>query len=316
MANPHGGSNTAMNPRILAILSVGTLSFLGCASHGAMGVGRAGPAAPAYAPTSVGYAAHSTARYDMAPPAPPSVQSSADDSSYGRPSSVAPEAAPSERRGLATGYGEDRDSHVGFTHFTRGSSEPTDTAAIYYNDAQMAAMQAAHRIETTGIRWYPVHRDGVRVMLLDEGGNPLEGYRAADRAFVLGHAGQRYTIRLENRTPARFEALVTVDGLDVISGQPGSYGSRGYILPAYGHIDIEGFRRDNETVAAFRFSTVEDSYAAQTGDARNVGVIGLALFAELGARFDDDRDEVIRRDQANPFPGGYAPPPPRRVYGY
>lgn len=312
MAKPHGGTYTAMNPRILALLSVGTLSFLGCASHGAMGVGRAGPAAPTYNAPSVSYAAHATsAGYDAAP----TTQSSASES-YAPPSSAAPEAPPSERRGLATGYGEDRDSHVGFTRFTRGSSEPTDTAAIYYNDAQMAALQAAHRIETTGIRWYPVHRDGVRVMLLDDGGNPLEGYRAADRAFVLGHAGQRYTIRLENRTPARFEALVTVDGLDVISGQPGSYGSRGYILPAYGHIDIEGFRRDSETVAAFRFSTVEDSYAAQTGDARNVGVIGVALFAELGARFDDDRDEVIRREQANPFPGGYAPPPPRRVYGY
>jgi hypothetical protein len=62
-------------------------------------------------------------------------------------------------------------------------------------------------------------------------------------------------------------------------------------------------------VAAFRFAKVRHSYAAARGDDRNVGVIGLAFFAERG---DDWRAaEVRRRDRALPFPdeGRFAPPP-------
>ena len=59
---------------------------------------------------------------------------------------------------------------------------------------------------------------------------------------------------------------------------------------------------------------MSDSYAAQTGSARNVGVIGVAFFSERGDSFNDDRDTRLR-DTANPFPASdprYAQPPPRR----
>jgi hypothetical protein len=55
---------------------------------------------------------------------------------------------------------------------------------------------------------------------------------------------------------------------------------RGYILAPYGEVDIEGFRTSVSQVATFRFAAVADSYAAKTGDARNVGVIGVAFFPE------------------------------------
>ena len=74
-------------------------------------------------------------------------------------------------------------------------------------------------------------------------------------------------------------------------------------------LEIDGFRKSEDEVAAFRFAKVRDSYAAQRGDARNVGVIGVAFFAERGD--DWSSSEVWRRETASPFPNDprFAPPP-------
>src|SRR5207244_1392157 len=40
------------------------------------------------------------------------------------------------------------------------------------------------------------------------------------------------------------------------------------------------WRISNGEAAAFRFSTVDESYAARTGSGREVGVIGVAVFPE------------------------------------
>src|SRR5438445_13771092 len=83
----------------------------------------------------------------------------------------------------------------------------------------------------------------------------------------------------------RFEAVGTVDGLDVINGKSGTLDNRGYVLLPFATLEIEGFRTSTNAVAAFRFAAVADSYAAQTGSARNVGVIGIAFFTERGDTF-------------------------------
>ena len=54
-----------------------------------------------------------------------------------------------------------------------------------------------------------------------------------------------------------------------------------------------------------------DSYAARKGNARNVGVIGVAFFHEEGSRWPWTNQEVDRRHDADPFPGRYADPPPQ-----
>ncbi len=229
----------------------------------------------------------------------------------GQPVNIAPEARP----GLATEWGETRQSSMSYAPFVRASAQPTDVAMIHYNDAHLAAMQAMqHTARPT--RWFGIRHDGVRVSLRDESGEALPGYYAGDTVYVLGNAGQRYTIVIENTTPARFETVVSVDGLDVINGRPASMGQRGYILQPYGRVEVEGFRQSRDTVASFRFGSVGDSYAAQTGDARNVGVIGVALFSERGAVVDLEQNEVELRNRANPFPNGFAPPPATRRYYY
>src|SRR5579883_1480260 len=111
-------------------------------------------------------------------------------------------------------------------------------------------------------------------------GAPTRTYRHAGESFVLGRLGERYTLRVVNRSPRRVEAVVTVDGRDVIDGRPGDLHKSGWLVPAWGSVDIDGWRVSQAEAAAFRFSRVADSYAARTGGGRDVGVIGVALFPE------------------------------------
>ena len=166
------------------------------------------------------------------------------------------------------------------------------------------------------------------VQVVREDGDTAPTYAFKDRYYVQGNVGERYTIRVTNPTPRRVEAVVTVDGLDVVDGEGGDLRKRGYIVPAYGTVNIEGFRTSLDDVATFRFSSVDGSYAGQKGKARNVGVVAVAIFEEAGPppeqqivaprpyRYEDDLDA---RDEAAPR-GGYtkgeaakdkAAPPPR-----
>jgi hypothetical protein len=141
------------------------------------------------------------------------------------------------------------------------------------------------------------------VQILRENGESLPTYNLRDRFYVQGNVGERYTIRIVNPTPRRVEAVVTVDGLDVIDGENGDLRKRGYVVPAYGETRIEGFRTSTSDVATFRFSSVTGSYAGQKGKARNVGVIAVALFEEHMT----ETDQIIV---------GQAPPPPVRPRPY
>jgi len=116
-------------------------------------------------------------------------------------------------------------------------------------------------------------------VLLD--GTPAQSFWHEGETFVLGHLGDRYTIRVSNHTSRRVEAVVSVDGRDVIDGKPGDFARKsGYLVPAWGQVEIDGWRLSQQQAAAFRFSSVADSYAARMGSARNVGVIGVAIFPE------------------------------------
>jgi hypothetical protein len=115
----------------------------------------------------------------------------------------------------------------------------------------------------------------------DEHGNSLSTFVKDGRTFLLGEPGLRYNIRVRNPTAQRVEAVVSVDGRDALSGQPGDYvNQRGYVIPAYGSMLVEGFRRSMEEVAVFRFTSPGDSYSSRMGTPQNVGVIGVAFFPE------------------------------------
>src|SRR5262245_55552272 len=145
------------------------------------------------------------------------------------------------------------------------------------------------------------------VEILRANGEPLPTYASRDRFYVQGAANERYVIRITNPTPRRIEAVVSVDGLDVIDGENGDLHKRGYVVPAYGETRIEGFRTSTSDVATFRFSAVGASYAGLKGKARNVGVIAVAL-VEAPAPPPDQ--QIILGDRRPP------PRPMHRPYDY
>ncbi|MEZ4466802.1 MAG: hypothetical protein R3F43_20730 [bacterium] len=83
---------------------------------------------------------------------------------------------------------------------------------------------------------------GFRIGLVNEWGQPLATYGNGGETWVEGTLGQRYQVRVDNPTGRRVEAVVTVDGRDVITGDAGSLDTRGYIIEPYGHVMIDGFR--------------------------------------------------------------------------
>jgi len=123
---------------------------------------------------------------------------------------------------------------------------------------------------------------GYEVTVLVDG-VPAPTYFHNGETYVLGQMGERYVLRVSNHTGRRIEAVVSVDGRDVIDGRPANVRTkRGYLVPAWGSVDIDGWRLSQREAAVFRFSSVADSYAARMGNARDVGVIGVAVFPQRG----------------------------------
>jgi hypothetical protein len=215
---------------------------------------------------------------------------------------------PRERPGLGTQWGEERESPVHHVRFFREDVDrPFATASIFYDDRRGIEALAAWHGGTPRFHDISAVDGAITVSLRDANGDPLDAMRVGDRTYVAGAEGERYTIVISNHSPRRFEAVATVDGLDVINGRTGTFVNRGYILQPRATLEIDGFRQSEDAVAAFRFAKVRDSYAAQRGSARNVGVIGIAFFAERGDSWNEQ--ELRTRDTASPFPGEYAPPP-------
>ena len=123
-------------------------------------------------------------------------------------------------------------------------------------------------------------------------GVPIQPYAFRGQHYVAGQIGERYVLRVHNRSGVRVEVVATVDGLDVIDGKRGDYKKRGYIVSPWGYVDIDGWRRSADHVAAFRFSSVASSYAGRKKQDRNVGVIGVAVFPER--RYHHHRPHVRR----------------------
>jgi hypothetical protein len=303
-------------------LALVVVSMNGCASMGGSGEpqaasdGYSGSATAVPAPVTVAEAA----------PAPPPAAAPAYGGSGGSSRSMEPSTAsapkseaslraPTERPGLGTEWGETRISRIHDVDFERADeSRPFAVATLHYNDRRgVEALAAYHAWRGPRLREEPVVGGAITVSVRDSSNEPLEAIHLADRTYVIGEQGTRYAVVIENHSGHRFEAVTTVDGLDVMNGHAGSVENRGYVIDPYGSITIDGFRQSQASVAAFRFAKVADSYAAQTGTARNVGVIGVAFFDERGDAFARwSPEELRRRDTADPFPGNdhrYAQPP-------
>lgn len=141
----------------------------------------------------------------------------------------------------------------------------------------LAALPALARAHPQQV---PARQGPYSVELVDDSGRALPTFSHQGRTWVLGVPGQRYLLRIRNGSGRRIEVVASVDGRDVVDGRPAAWEKRGYLVEPFGETTIDGYRLSGEAVAAFRFGSVRDSYAARMGDARDVGVIGVAVFPE------------------------------------
>ncbi len=111
-------------------------------------------------------------------------------------------------------------------------------------------------------------------------GQALETYRHHGQRYVVGTPGNEYAVRVRNCTGVRVLAVVSVDGVNVVTGETASTDQAGYVIEPGDYVNIQGWRKDFDRTAAFYFSDPSDSYASRTGRPDDLGVIGVAMFRE------------------------------------
>ncbi len=129
-------------------------------------------------------------------------------------------------------------------------------------------------------RQLPPPGQPVTLSLVDEAGMELPVYGRGGQRWVPGQPGRAYQVRLSNRSNQRVLVVLSIDGVNAVTGQTATPDQTGYVLDAWQTADIDGWRKSMDEAARFVFTDLPDSYAARTGRPDNVGVIGIAVFAE------------------------------------
>jgi len=145
----------------------------------------------------------------------------------------------------------------------------------------------------------------VDVAILDRTtGEQLTIYTHQGERWVAGSPGHRYAVSIRSRWPGRILGVVSVDGVNAVTGETASWGQRGYVLLPWASFDVLGWRKSQERVADFVFTRLEDSYAARTGRPDEVGVIGIAAFREAddGAATSLSERSESKREDRRPAP--------------
>ena len=169
-----------------------------------------------------------------------------------------------------SGQVEEKDVNIRHFHWRRAVAAILSFSGIAVSYAQ------ANTIEIPFVK-----ARFVQVDVYDrEDGAALPVYARNGRNYIVGTPGHEYAVRIRNCTNGRVLVVTSVDGVNVISGDTAAPSQSGYVLDAWGSIEIAGWRKSMQRTAAFYFSDLGDSYAARTGRPQNVGVVGVAVFQE------------------------------------
>jgi hypothetical protein len=131
----------------------------------------------------------------------------------------------------------------------------------------------------------------------------LPVYHHQGRYFVVGKPGNEYGIRVRNRSGSEILAVLSVDGVNAVSGETASWEQTGYVLGSRRSYNVMGWRKSMERIAAFYFTEHANSYAARIGRPGNVGVIGVAVFRKKSdpeARTPHAQLQRDRHEEAEP----------------
>ena len=121
----------------------------------------------------------------------------------------------------------------------------------------------------------------VDVTVIDRNtGERLTTYRHDGKLYIAGTPGDAYAVELKSKRGERVLTVLSVDGINVLTGQTAATLQSGYVIDAGQRYGINGWRKSMDDVAQFVFTALPDSYAARTGRPGNVGVIGVAVYRE------------------------------------
>ncbi|HRY14418.1 MAG: hypothetical protein KDJ31_14380 [Candidatus Competibacteraceae bacterium] len=151
----------------------------------------------------------------------------------------------------------------------------------------------------------------VEVEIINERGREFPQYplrRSHKGSIYKAHLeavrGEKYAVRVRNRSDQRIGVVIAVDGRNIISGERSDLrpDERMYVLEPYEQETYEGWRTGKNRVNRFYFTDAGDSYAGAWGDYSAMGVIAVAAFREV----------VYRQPQPQPWAEGRSDDRPRR----
>jgi hypothetical protein len=147
-----------------------------------------------------------------------------------------------------------------------------------------AALIGAAQARPHGLTEAPATLVAVSVQI---DGRSVSLYPAPDssgRYYLEARAGGRYSVSLANRGGERVGVVLTVDGLNAISGERDTARGRMYVLDAWQSTSVQGWRTSLQEVRQFTFVDERRSYATRTGQANEkMGWIEVAVYRERRA---------------------------------
>lgn len=118
------------------------------------------------------------------------------------------------------------------------------------------------------------------------GSTKIPEYGHQGLTLVEGRRGQPFLLKLRNDSAQRVLAVISIDGLGIVDGEPCTEKSKGYVIPAYSAVEIEGWRNSLTEVHKFTFEGKTNDPGTQpyaksvTGSVENCGVIAAKFFSE------------------------------------
>ncbi len=198
---------------------------------------------------------------------------------------------------LGTRWGDEIQSTVSSVNLKRLSNQPVAEVQVRYADKDFVGRE---------INSISVGAGQISFVITNDMAKKLPMYRVDNNYYLSAKEGQSYQLRYTNHSNRTYEIVASVDGLDVINGKSASRSYNGYVLRPYSTLVIEGFRKNNNTIASFIFSKPKDSYANNnpSGSIYNVGIIGSVVY-ELNAP---------KKPQTITTPNPYAPNPQPQAF--
>lgn len=111
----------------------------------------------------------------------------------------------------------------------------------------------------------------------------LKKYNVDDIETVGAWGDEPFEIKFKNNTSNKIQVKISIDGTDVLTGEPASTDLRNgmWVVCGYGTLVLRAWPETNMGGASFIFTSADNSVALHThGDLRHRGIIAAAIYEE------------------------------------